>query len=336
MPIAKTHRICRYEKVTPPTPTASQYSIVGYATTYRWWLYQKDPSQTPAVKDYPYPTAEVRPTELPARLRIAQFLILPSHQSSGHGTHLYTTIHTACFDDPTIVELTVEDPNEAFDALRDTSDYHILYPEFLKHKVNINPDPYEAHSRKQRPRLVPTADLIPTKLLHDIRMSYKIAPTQFAHILEMFLLGQIPSKNRQSGGANMSRLLIKKYKTDDPDERRYYWWRLLVKQRLYKRSKDVLIQLEMSERIEKLDETVTNVEEGYESMLQGFAEREDSLKAREEEAAELATTLDKANENPSGTLGRDQRVKRKFTVGDDEEDDEASEDGDVASKRPKV
>ena len=335
MPIAKTHRICRYEKVTPPTPTASQYSIVGYATTYRWWLYQKDPSQTPAVKDYPYPTAEVRSTELPARLRIAQFLILPSHQSSGHGTHLYTTIHTACFDDPTIVELTVEDPNEAFDALRDTSDYHILYPEFVKHKVNINPDPYEAHSRKQRPRLVPTADLIPTKLLHDIRMSYKIAPTQFAHILEMFLLGQIPSKNRQSGGANMSRLLIKKYKTDDPDERRYYWWRLLVKQRLYKRSKDVLIQLELSERIEKLDETVTNVEEGYESMLQGFAEREDSLKAREEEAAELATSLEKAGENPSGTLGRDQRVKRKFTV-DDEEDDEASEDGDVASKRPKV
>lgn len=336
MPIAKTHRICRYEKVTPPTPTASQYSIVGYATTYRWWLYQIDSSKTPAVKDDPYPTVEVRPTELPARLRIAQFLILPSHQSSGHGTHLYTTIHTACFDDPTIVELTVEDPNEAFDALRDTSDYHILYPEFLKHKVNVNPDPYEAHSRKQRPRLVPTADLIPIKLLHDIRMSYKIAPTQFAHILEMFLLGQIPSKNRQSGGANMSRLLIKKYKTDDPDERRYYWWRLLVKQRLYKRSKDVLIQLDLSERIEKLDETVTNVEEGYESMLQGFAEREDSLKAREEEAAELATTLDKASENPSGTLGRDQRVKRKFTVGDDEEDDEASEDGDVASKRPKV
>lgn len=336
MPIAKTYRICRYEKVTPPTPTASQYSIVGYATTYRWWLYQRDSSKSPAVKDDPYPTAEVRPTELPARLRIAQFLILPSHQSSGHGTHLYTTIHTACFDDPTIVELTVEDPNEAFDALRDTSDYHILYPEFLKHKVNINPDPYEAHSRKQRPRLVPTADLIPTKLLHDIRMSYKIAPTQFAHILEMFLLGQIPSKNRESGGANMSRLLIKKYKTDDPDERRYYWWRLLVKQRLYKRSKDVLIQLDLSERIEKLDETVTNVEEGYESMLQGFAEREDSLKAREEEAAELAATLDKASENPSGTLGRDQRVKRKFTVADDEEDDEASEDGDVASKRPKV
>lgn len=329
----------RYEKVTPPTPTASQYSIVGYATTYRWWLYQRDSSQKPAITDVPYPGTPVKPEELPSRLRIAQFLILPSHQGSGHGTHLYTTIHTACFDDPTVVELTVEDPNEAFDGLRDTADYHILHPEFVKHKVNINPDPYEAHSKKQRARLVPTAALIPTKLLHDIRMSYKIAPTQFAHILEMFLLSQIPLKNRQAGGANMSRLLIRKYKTDDPDERRYYWWRLLLKQRLYKRSRDLLIQLDLTDRIQKLEETVTNVEEGYESLLEGFAAREDSLKAREEEAAELSESrstaiLDEASENPSGTLGRDQRVKRKFTVEDDDEGDEEGE-GDAA-KRPKV
>lgn len=325
--------------MTPPTPTASQYSIVGYATTYRWWHYKRDQSEAPAVSTDPYPPKEVRPAELPSRLRIAQFLILPPHQGSGHGTHMYTTIHTACFDDPTIVELTVEDPNEAFDALRDTADYHILHPEFTKHKVNINPDPYEAHSKKQRPRLVPTADLIPVKLLHDIRMSYKIAPTQFAHILEMFLLSQIPVKNRQAGGANMSRLLIKKYKTDDPDERRYYWWRLLLKQRLYKRSRDVLMQLDLSERIQKLEETVTNVEEGYEVLLKGFKEREDTLKVKEEEAAELSEAkstaiLDEANENPSGTLGRDQRVKRKFTVEDDDEGEEEGE-GDAA-KRPKV
>lgn len=137
----------------------------------------------------------------------------------------------------------------------------------------------------------------------------------------------------------MSRLLIKKYKTDDPDERRYYWWRLLIKQRLYKRSRDILIQLDLSERIQKLEETVTNVEEGYESLLKGFQAREDSLKAREEEAAELSETkstaiLDEASRNPSGTLGRDQRVKRKFTVEDDEEGEEEDE-GDAA-KRPKV
>lgn len=323
-----------YEKVKPPTPTASQYSIVGYATTYRWWFYQNDTSEKTTFKNDPFPGPEIRPAQLPSRLRIAQFLILPPHQGSGHGTHLYTTIHTACFNDPTIVELTVEDPNEAFDALRDTTDFHILRPEFLKHNVNINPDPYEGLSKKQRSRRVPTSALIPTKLLQDIRASHKIASTQFAHVLEMFLLGQIPTKNRHAGGANMSRLLIKKYNAEDPNERRYYWWRMLVKQRLFKRSRDILIQLEMSDRIEKLEETVTNVEEGYEALIKVFTAREEALLAKQSESGELSETavLDDSGTSSSDASARDQRVKRKFTVEDDDEEEDELE----AAKRPKV
>lgn len=315
--------------MTPPTPTASQYSIVGYATTYRWWVYQRDASRTPVAKNDQFPPPEITVSEMPARLRISQFLILPPHQGFGHGTHLYTNILTACADDPTIIELTVEDPNEAFDALRDTVDYHILYPELLKHKVNINPDPFK---RQNPPRIVPTHELIPTKLLHDIRRDYKVEPTQFAHVLEMYLLSRIPFKKRAAGGANLIRMLIKKTKTEDPDERRYYFWRLLTKQRLFKRSKDLLIQLDMSDRIQKLEETINNVEEGYEAQLKGFASREESLKARDEEATELASTavLDDG-EKPTGTPGRDQRAKRKFTVVDDDE-----EDGSAGAKRTKA
>ena len=318
-----------YEKVTPPSPTASQYSIVGYATTYRYWLYQRE-SQAPTVKNDPFPLPEKKLSQLPSRLRIAQFLILPPHQGSGHGTHLYTTIHSACFNDPTIIELTVEDPNEAFDGLRDSSDYYILRPEFIKHKVNINPDPYESHTLNQRPRLVPTAALIPTKLLHDIRMSYKIAPTQFAHILEMFLLSEIPFEKRRTGGARMARLLIKKHKLEDANDRRYYWWRMLTKQRLYKRSKDMLIELEMTDRLQKLEETVDNVEDGYEILLKGFAEREEILKSREEE---LTVSQDKGAEYLNGTPGKEQRSKRKFTVEDDEDEDAAEGS---ATKRSKA
>ncbi|KOC13116.1 putative histone acetyltransferase type b catalytic subunit [Aspergillus flavus AF70] len=324
-----------YEKVKPPTPTASQYSIVGYATTYRWWFYQRDSPEKGTVTNDPFPGPEIRPAQLPARLRIAQFLILPPHQGSGHGTHLYTTIHTACFNDSTIVELTVEDPNEAFDALRDTADFHILRPEFLKHNVNINPDPYAELSKKQRPRRVPTSALIPTKLLHDIRSTYKIASTQFAHVLEMFLLGEIPTKNRHAGGANMSRLLVKKYNATDPNERRYYWWRMLVKQRLFKRSRDILIQLEMSDRIEKLEETVTNVEEGYEALIKVFTAREEALMAKQEESGESPETavLEDSVANSSDSSTRDQRTKRKFTVEDEDEEEEGESE---VSKRPKV
>ncbi|KKK22046.1 hypothetical protein P175DRAFT_0302403 [Aspergillus ochraceoroseus IBT 24754] len=308
-----------YEKVEPPTPSASKYSIVGYATTYRWWMYQRDRSDKPTVKNNAFPASEIRPGELPSRLRIAQFLILPPHQGTGHGVHLYTTIHTACFEDPTIVELTVEDPNEAFDVLRDTADYHILRPIFLKHNLNINPDPFSDSAKKSR--RVPTSVLLPTKLLNDIRTTNKIAPTQFAHILEMFLLGQINIKHRHKGGANMSRLFIKKHRADDPDDRRYYWWRMLTKQRLYKRARDTLIQLKLSERHHALEETVSCVEDGYEQLLGVFNDREERLKAQQEEA--------------DASSSREHRLKRKLTIDDDDEEEEEDEEATV-SKRPKA
>lgn len=307
----------RYEKVEPPTPTASSYSIVGYATAYRYWLYQRDRSESPAVKNDEFPPPEIKISELPARLRIAQFLILPSHHRSGHGTHLYTTIHASCIADPTIVELTVEDPNETFDALRDTADFCLLRPEFLRHNVNIDPDPLGAYSSKKGPRSVPTGALIPTKLLDDIRNSFKIEATQFAHILEMFLLSQIPKSHRLAGGANLARLLIKKYKADDANDRRYYWWRMLTKQRLYKKHRELLNELELLDRVEKLDDTVQNVEEGYELTLTALEGR--------------LPDSDVAEEAPASRGGR--REKRKLTV-EDEEDEE--EDGAEAAKRPKV
>ncbi|CAG8227755.1 unnamed protein product [Penicillium olsonii] len=306
-----------YEKVTPPTPTASSYSIVGYATTYRYWYYHREQSQAPAVKDYEFPVPEVNTAELPARIRIAQFLILPSHHRAGHGTHLYTTIHAACIADPTILELTVEDPNEQFDALRDTADYCLLRPEFLKHNVTLNPDPHGAFSQKKRPRNVPTSALIPTKLLADIRKSFKIESTQFAHILEMYLLGQIPRSHRLAGSTNLARLLIKKYKAENEEDRRYYWWRMLTKQRLFKKHKELLSELELLDRVEKLDATLQNVEEGYELTL-------DALEGR------LPDGESEGEEVPTGS--RSKRNKRKLTV----EEDDDWEDIEEPPKRSKA
>ncbi|KAJ5484107.1 Histone acetyltransferase type B catalytic subunit [Penicillium diatomitis] len=277
-----------YEKVKPPTPTASSYSIVGYATTYRYWLYRRDRSITPTVKNDPFPPPEIKLSELPARLRIAQFLILPPHHRAGHGTHLYTTIHASCLADPTIIELTVEDPNESFDALRDTADFCLLQPEFDKREININPDPLGAYSHKKRLQDVPTADLIPKQTLDEIRTAFKIQETQFDHVVEMYLLSQIPESHRLAGGANLARLLIKKARADDPNDRRYYWWRTLVKQRLFRKHKELLQELEMTDRVEKLDDTVRNVEEGYEIT---FSRRKRKLAIEDED--------DEEDEDPS-------------------------------------
>lgn len=309
-----------YEKVTPPTPTASSYSIVGYATTYRYWLYQRDKSVEPAAKNDEFPQPEIKISELPGRLRIAQFLVLPSHSRSGHGTHLYTTIHAFCIADPTIVELTVEDPNEQFDALRDTADFCLLQPEFLKHNININPDPNGAYSKKQRQSSVPTADLIPSETLAEIRTTFKIESTQFAHILEMYLLSQIPKSHRLAGGTNVARLLIKKYKAENENDRRYYWWRVLTKQRLFKKHRELLTELEVLDRAEKLDATVQNVEEGYEITLDGLEGRIPGLEGEAK---------------PSGS-GR--REKRKLAVldEDDEWEDVEEDERTELAKRPKI
>lgn len=133
----------------------------------------------------------------------------------------------------------------------------------------------------------------------------------------------------------MSRLLVKKYNATDPNERRYYWWRMLVKQRLFKRSRDILIQLEMSDRIEKLEETVTNVEEGYEALIKVFTAREEALMAKQEESGESPETavLEDSVASSSDSSTRDQRTKRKFTVEDEDEEEEGESE---VSKRPKV
>lgn len=306
-----------YEKVTPPVPTGSQYSFVGYSTVYRWWFFPEQ-HRDKVVRNDPFPySEELRFSELPSRSRIAQFLILPPHQSSGHGSQLYNVIHKACIADKTVVELTVEDPNESFDVLRDSADYHNLYQAFLDEDININPNPYPKDIGKRRPRKMPTSSLIPTQKLADIRTKYKIAPTQFAHILEMYLLSRIPPRKR--GGANMARLLIKKHNADDEDDRRYYWWRMLVKQRLYKRSRDILIQLDLQDRIQKLDETVTNVEEGYDQLLTVFDARE---KGRATFAQEVDSDADKVMTAEGVTTMHALRAKRKYAIEDDEDDED--------------
>lgn len=131
----------------------------------------------------------------------------------------------------------------------------------------------------------------------------------------------------------MARMLIKKYKLDDVNERRYYWWRMLTKQRLYKRSKDMLIELDMSDRLQKLEETVDNVEDGYEILLKGFAAREEILKSRKED---LTVSQDKAEGSTKGGPSKDQRSKRKFIVVDDDDEEENGGEGSAGAKRAKA
>ncbi|PWA03264.1 hypothetical protein BB558_000599 [Smittium angustum] len=79
------------------------YSLVGFCTMYNY---------------YHWPDKK--------RARISQFLILPPYQQHGHGSKLYFYIHNSVIANPDIVDLTVEDPNESFDDMRDKNDIKLL------------------------------------------------------------------------------------------------------------------------------------------------------------------------------------------------------------------
>ncbi|KAL8847768.1 MAG: hypothetical protein Q9221_007216 [Calogaya cf. arnoldii] len=321
-----------YEKLPPLTSSSTApYSLVGYCSTYRFNTYspslRTDPSEgkTPLTFTLPIDSStSTKPTfqdtsatfslsNLPFRARISQFLILPPHQSHSHGTRLYQTIYTHFLHTPTCTELTIEDPNEAFDDLRDYCDYTHLQQSQTFTSLSLPPTlPPTLFSKRPGTR-VPTSQLLPLPTLQSLRAKNKLAPRQFARLTEMHLLSTIPPFIRASGTAR----LTQKAKAKNEDDRRWYYWRLLVKQRVYKRNRDVLAQLERVERVEKVEETVGEVVGEYERLLRrlgegGKVEVEGEEGNGKEEGKGLNGIADK------GAARRD-RGKRKVVMEDESE-----------------
>ncbi|KAJ2724829.1 histone acetyltransferase 1 [Coemansia sp. Benny D115] len=90
-----------FEKLELPGGTS--YQLVGFCTLYEFfaWPDRKRP-------------------------RISQFLVLPPFQARGHGSELYAHIYRRTCASPECRELTVEDPSEAFDDMRDRNDLRTL------------------------------------------------------------------------------------------------------------------------------------------------------------------------------------------------------------------
>ena len=204
-----------YEKGSKPSnPCLSPYSLVGYATTYRFYTFPpRYQTSLETRQDTTPPDIVLRSKEeisaaaLPSRLRLSQLLILPPHQSSGHGSALYNAIYSNALADSTVREFTVEDPSEELDVLRDMNDWKILEPKFAAADIRINTSPFEPIRRRRSIRL-PTLKLLSFDTLKSIRSSTKISPRQFARQLEMYLLSLIPFSHRAAGGTNLTKLLI--------------------------------------------------------------------------------------------------------------------------------
>ena len=138
-------------------------TLVGLCTAYKYWDYRDagafDSSEAPAY-----------------RKKISQFLVLPPYQGQGHGSALYNAIYRGWFRDSAVTELTVEEPNEAFDDMRDRNDLEMLERAGFFAEVPAEP----AHSGDRL--------LVSDEWAEQMRHKYKLEQRQFSRLLEMALL----------------------------------------------------------------------------------------------------------------------------------------------------
>jgi histone acetyltransferase 1 len=115
----------RYEK----KPTDEAPTIAGYATAYPYHFHQITKG-SPRLNDNTFhetvfsSSSTVGPTH--CRLRLSQFVILPPFQRAGHGGKFYDIIFKNARADPTVQEISIEDPSAAFEDLRDRRDLMCL------------------------------------------------------------------------------------------------------------------------------------------------------------------------------------------------------------------
>lgn len=271
--------------------SSDAYKFAGYSTVYAY--HPIVPSVTPAHPkqkiDIPYPNPADFVSDLPVRSRISQFVILPPYQHSGLGAALYSSVYQSLLSDPLVFEITVEDPSEAFDDLRDLNDLAFLrtQPEFEKLRINGS----VKAAKKSR---IPTAQIISGGDISTLRQKFKIAPRQFQRCLEMHLLTTIPSSVRRKVVTDLKMVTAKEQESVEyrQGQAAYRLWSLITKQRLYKHNRDSLQQLPRTERIDKLEETLYGVEMDYLRLLRklergpGRHPEEDATRGREDETSE--------------------------------------------------
>ncbi|KAI0476974.1 histone acetyltransferase type B catalytic subunit [Xylaria cf. heliscus] len=270
-------------KTVPGAAEKREYIFQGFSTVYDFWMYQSPLSSSgareknapiqPKLDDsWELPNGDLDLSNFARRARISQFIILPPYQGKGVGALLYDTIFDLHMADAATREITVEDPNEDFDFLRDICDLKYLrknVPEFAALKVNSNvsiPDKgglLHHNTQISSDNSTTAGGIVDVTKLEEMRLKSKIAPRQFWRLVEMHLMSTLPASVRPQADAESMKPPAPK-----TDQKVYTLWRLLLKQRLYRRNVLILGELEITERIIKLNETVNNVEWEYARILE--------------------------------------------------------------------
>ncbi|KAJ2744496.1 histone acetyltransferase 1 [Coemansia sp. BCRC 34301] len=143
----------------------TSYTLVGFCTMYQF---------------FSWPDRR--------RPRISQFLVLPPFQGQGHGSELYRHIYQTVLHNPEYADLTVEDPSEAFDDMRDRNDMRFLLQQnaFAGLEAPVSP-----------------------AVLRKLQDRFKISKRQMTRCVEMGLLKSL-DKARQKDAYHAYRLYVKR------------------------------------------------------------------------------------------------------------------------------
>ncbi|KAJ8105916.1 hypothetical protein OPT61_g9888 [Boeremia exigua] len=315
--------------------TTTPYVLAGFATSYRTWVFptfkiarytKMLPSPPPEASNgtaekYTPPRLTQDPEtfqfnekldrlETSSRERISQFLVLPNYQGQSLGSRLYNVIFEDLVNMPFIFEVPVEDPSEDFDAMRDYCDIAYLRKLPAFKSLSLAADLPAESLRKDSP--IPRDQILGNGVnLEDLRHETKIVTRQFYRMVELHTLSTISSNHR-----NRARI-TRKAKSSNENDRKYYFWRLALKNRIYMQNADALDQMEVTEKVDKLEAAVDNQQEEFEERLQGIEKRE---------------RWERGEARSNGA-----KSKRKRVVVEDEDDDwEDIDTESVASKKPKA
>lgn len=179
--------IARYEqKASDEIPT-----IAGYLTAYPYHYHQVSKG-SPSLNDSAFfDTVFNSPSNIDTpqqcRLRLSQFIILPPFQRAGHGGRFYDIFFKNTRADPTVQEISIEDPSAAFEDLRDRRDLKFLEENDVFKGI--------------KPPVSKT-------WIEETRRKYKMPPRQFRRVLEMSLLRHINPREENEEYSNW-RLLVK-------------------------------------------------------------------------------------------------------------------------------
>ncbi|KAF3770353.1 acyl-CoA N-acyltransferase [Cryphonectria parasitica EP155] len=269
-------------------PGKYTYVFVGYSTVYRFFIFRPQTPDGGATGDLELPTKTTPFSDFPCRSRISQFVILPPFQHKGNGQRLYRPIFKTLLDDPNTFEITVEDPSEAFDTLRDMADLA-----FLREKSDFNEIRINTSVTLSKNGFV-LSNIVDKKVLETVRTKYKIASRQFSRLVEMHLMSKLPdSVLTKLEDAVQGK--VKKAATK-AEEHEYRLWKLVTKSRIAAQNKEQLSALNLDERVTKLNETLNSVELEYALLLSMFEQRKDAhsktdgKKRKAEEEAEASSS----------------------------------------------